>query len=342
MQTTNLKLFPELQDLPKDITQYNFYHGHSFNIKTNKDYVIYSSIGEILSLQELITVLESFKDKKIALLSTRHYPNQILSKYNCKLFYIPSAYAFYSTQMPYYKINFERNFNKTFLSLNNRAQWARQALYQFLIKFNLLDKFYFSYQCQDRFNVGLREVYDEQNFIIGKTWFNDGLDLNLLFKNLPMRLDDEFGNNDWGPGNIQYYETSFCSFVNETSTAETENHNVFLTEKTMKPLAYGHPMILFSSTGSLKKLQELGFETFNTVFNEDYDQIELPQQRFEELLKIALDLCHTNSRDIQFMYSKIKPILEHNYNHFWNQLPKEYQKNITKTREEILNFFNLK
>jgi len=106
-------------------------------------------------------------------------------------------------------------------------------------------------------------------------------------------------------------------------------------------LAYGHPMLVHSSQGALLRLRELGFETFSTVFDESYDLIENPQLRFEAILEQILELSKKSEHELGLMFEKIKPVLEHNYDRFWNGLPKDYNNNLSSLKEEILNYFGV-
>lgn len=327
--------YPELTTLkPDKIEIVSNYHGKIK--KTSKNYIIYSYLGEATSEEQIILMLKFYQDKRVAIVTTRDYSNEISQTYDCKFFKIPSAYAYYTTEMPHVSVNFDRTFEKVLLSLNNRASWNRQALYQFLLKFKLIDRCYFSYLLHDRFNIkSNRELYNQQNDIIGHTWFNKDLDLEEAYQKLPYKIDSFIGN-DWGPGNINFYEKSFCSFVNETYI--DKNYNVFFTEKAMKPLAYGHPMLLFSSAGALAELKKLGFETYSDILDETYDNIESPQLRFEFLLRQVSDLCNTSTDTLNSMYLKIKPVLEYNYNYFWNQFYQNYLTDINQIKEQIDEF----
>jgi hypothetical protein len=338
MNPKKLNPYPELENLRSEkVDIVSNYHG--LYKKTTKDYVIYSCLGEVASDQHIVDVLKTYQNSRVAIVTTRDYPDWISQTYNCKFFKIPTAYAYYTTEMPNVPIKVNRTFEKVLLSLNNRAQWNRQALYQFALKFNLLDRWYFSYLLHDRFNLNnQRLLYDDQNNIIGNTWYNLDLDLEQAYQKLPYEIDNFFGN-DWSVGNIDFYEKSFCSFVNETYI--DENHNVFFTEKTMKPLAYGHPMLLFSSAGALTELKKLGFETFNSIFDESYDDIESPQLRFGALLKQVLVLCDQSPEALNVMYEKIKPVLQYNHNYFWNHLHQQYLNDIVHIKEGIIDFFKL-
>ena len=329
--------WPELSKFKSNQTLViNNYHGNiTKNNYKNQKVVIYTCFGEVLSDQELADVLEFFKNSFTIILTTREYSHSYEEKYNCKIICLPSAYAWYSKEIPTININLEnRKFNRYFLSLNNRAQWNRQALLQFLLQFKLLDKFYFSYHHEDRFGVGRKLLYNKINEIIGNVWYNNQLDLESVFNMLPITAEfDYFKNNDWSVGNAVYYESSFGSVVSETYI--DENYNAFFTEKIFKPIAFGHPFLLFSSAGALSKLKELGFETYPTIFDESYDTIESPQQRFEFLLRQVLCICDRPINELQEIYDIVKPIVKHNYEYFWNDWHKIYQTDMIQVSEQI-------
>jgi hypothetical protein len=176
------------------------------------------------------------------------------------------------------------------------------------------------------------------NQVIGNTWFNKNLDLETLYELIPITIDKEFTGNDWSAGTDFFYQTSFASFVNETYTGQ--NFNPFLTEKTMKPLAYGHPFLVFCSAGTLSILKDLGFETFDDIFDERYDQIENTQLRFEHLLREVDRICNFENATLADITMQITPKLQHNYNHFWHTLPDLYDaemKIVIAQVEDILS-----
>jgi len=317
------------------------YHGEIKNYK-KQPVVIYSCFGEVFNLPQVIETLEYFKDSFTILLVHREYPTtELEQKYNCKFIKLKYAYAYYSNNLTYSNLyDHSVNLKKKFLSLNNRAQWNRQALMQFLVKFNLLDDFYFSYWCTDRFGDGVKDIYDKTNEIIDSTWFNKNLDLEKLYQMLPIKiaLDRFDGNNDWSVGEDFFYQTTFASFVNETYI--DENFNVYLSEKCMKTLAYGHPFLLFSSAGALDALHTLGFQTFEDVFDESYDLIENPQLRFEQLLRETQRLCNLSLTELEKIKQHIWPKIVHNHKWFWNQMPKLYNNEMVNVKIQIQNILN--
>jgi len=332
----NFITYPELTCLSSDNTLVlNNYHGMYDHIK-NKNYrvVIYTCFGEVLNAPDITRLLEKFSDSYVIIVTARHYPELLHCGDRYQILVMPNAYAWYTTKIPQVPINLNKNFKKRFLSLNNRAQWTRHALAQMLIQFDLLDQFYFSYHCGDRWNIGLREVYDQMNSIIGTTWFNKDIDIEEMFKQLPITTGlDKFFHNDWTVGNDLYYNTSFCSIVTETYI--DENEDPFFTEKIMKPLAFAHPFFLSSSTGALAKLHKLGFKTFSNFFDESYDSIESSEMRIESIFNEILRLSKLPDSEINIMYRGLMPIIQHNYDFFWNEFHERYQQDMIYTKEKI-------
>lgn len=75
--------------------------------------------------------------------------------------------------------------------------------------------------------------------------------------------DDRYVNPRW------YEDTSFSIVVESQAKSLAVN----MTEKTFKPIQYGHPFIVFGNYYILKTLQQYGFKTYNMFFNEEYDNI---------------------------------------------------------------------
>ena len=103
------------------------------------------------------------------------------------------------------------------------------------------------------------------------------------------------------------YQNSWYSVVCETNGV---GRTFFMSEKTTKPLFARRLFLMFSTPNFLTNLKKLGFETFDTVVDESYDQVLEPITRFsmvqEQLKQLSLE-------NPQAVYKKINPILEHNY-----------------------------
>lgn len=312
------------------------YYGHIPQTICNfrPKFLIYSRFGEVLSSQSFLELTDNFPDSFVILVTTSKYQDIPHSSDRYIILQIPSAYAWYSEQMPRFSCQLEsRTFKKKFLSLNHRSAWPRQALAQSLVQSGLLQHFYFSYHCHDRDGIGLRKTYDIVNNQIGRCWFNDAIDFDSFFELLPMTLDSFTVSTDWLSSQTEFYTNSFASVVNETYI--NENEDPFFTEKAFKPLAHGHPFLLFSSSGALKLLRDLGFETFPDVFDESYDTLQSPQMRFEHILKQIHGLCALPNDVIMDIFHSNRSRLQHNNEMFYHDLPQLYRKDIESLTEKI-------
>lgn len=63
-----------------------------------------------------------------------------------------------------------------------------------------------------------------------------------------------------------------------------DDPRIHLTEKTLRPIACGHPFILAAGPGSLALLRSYGFETFSPWINESYDDIQDSKERLQAII----------------------------------------------------------
>lgn len=117
---------------------------------------------------------------------------------------------------------------------------------------------------------------------------------------------------DYNPTDI--VETDI-SIVLETVADDSKIH---LTEKTLRPIACGHPFMLSAGPGALEYLKSYGFRTFAPWIDETYDQEVNTVQRLELITKEMhrienLDLSQKNQ-----MIVEIKKIADYNKQHFFS------------------------
>jgi 5-methylthioribose kinase len=113
----------------------------------------------------------------------------------------------------------------------------------------------------------------------------------------------------------EHYTNSYCNIVLETlyGDAVDKCSGAFLTEKTFKPIAYYHPFMVFGQVGVLKYLHELGFETFENLFDESYDTLEDQPTR---LAQIVENVANFKKQDYDTLtWQK----LNHNHDLFYNR-----------------------
>lgn len=121
--------------------------------------------------------------------------------------------------------------------------------------------------------------------------------------------------NDW-------FEKTIFSLVSETYV---EDNAVFITEKTYKPIAYGHPFMIYGNPGTLEVLKRRGFETFPELFDESYDSKYPMMLRYEFFKSNIYTFKEKASGKEKIINDKIK----HNYDLF-------FQKPHEKTIKQVL------
>jgi len=78
-------------------------------------------------------------------------------------------------------------------------------------------------------------------------------------------------------------ESSIGAFPGEISV--TAPSGVFVSEKSLKPMAMQHPFIVVATPGTLAEIQSFGFETFPELWDESYDSIVDFDQRLNVIIQ---------------------------------------------------------
>lgn len=121
-----------------------------------------------------------------------------------------------------------------------------------------------------------------------------------------------------------YTDTCF-SLVSETAV-DTETMGlgfvpgeVFISEKSFKPLSYWHPFVTYGTRGTLQYMRSLGFETFGSIIDESYDTIVDSKNRLNKISQVVDDLYKEFSQTKSvFQTPAAQDIVQHNYHRFWD------------------------
>lgn len=98
------------------------------------------------------------------------------------------------------------------------------------------------------------------------------------------------------------------TYVDETATTGyglTRQNHLFLCEKSYKPLAAQHPLLLVSTPGNLAYLRSQGFETFPELFDESYDTVTNWQERVQRIIAVLAEF-DTSSVDQPQVLEKLR------------------------------------
>lgn len=132
----------------------------------------------------------------------------------------------------------------------------------------------------------------------------------VLFGEIPRHnASGEILNDPIGDAALPEYADSWF-----TVTTESEMHDrpVRITEKPFKPLLNFHPLILLGNPGSLAALREMGFATFDGLFDEAYDDEPDPRRRFDLVYDQVKRLCAMDEGELARLDHAVSDRLVHN------------------------------
>ena len=130
------------------------------------------------------------------------------------------------------------------------------------------------------------------------------------------QLPNDRDMSDWDTQryfNPDWYDQTYCSMVVESVVRPASKYTpIFITEKTMKPLAFQHPLIVYGNRGILRTLRQWGFETFDNLWDESYDEIVDMFDRTDAIVKLLADVT------VQDYDAETRRRIQHNRNHFFD------------------------
>lgn len=205
------------------------------------------------------------------------------------------------------------NIIKTYNCMNKRIRRHRILFFLHLFAENLTDKGL----------ISMNNFTDE--FFNRKTPFSR-IFINESRKILPLQLyseDNREKDDNFYINRIvnKVYKDSWVSLISEASYFEEED-TIFLSEKTFKPIACLHPFIIIGNRGSLKKLREMGYKTFDGFIDESYDDLS-DYERFKAIIRSLKKIDAI--KDKLEWYSSMKDILLHNYDVLMSSNEKIYK-----------------
>jgi len=100
-----------------------------------------------------------------------------------------------------------------------------------------------------------------------------------------------------------------------------------------KPLAIGHPFIAVANYGFYRDLRDLGFQTFHSLIDETFDQLDNNQDRMDRVVNSIQNLC---SQDLGAFIQAAEPICKYNQQH----LQEFAQRHIDKLPARFFQFIN--
>ena len=133
----------------------------------------------------------------------------------------------------------------------------------------------------------------------------------------------DYYNNNPTDLNIQAQLDAYICIVTETFYyVNPDCPNLYLSEKTFKPIACLQPFIAVNVPHSLKQLRALGYKTFAPYIDESYDDEVNPETRLDLIYKEIKRLSSLTEDEVKDLLVNLLPTLQYNYN-LYQQRSKE-------------------
>jgi len=211
------------------------------------------------------------------------YGNFILNTCFFPYFYL-HTYTTLKNEIKDITINNTITPNKNFLCLNRRMYYHKYQIIEELFNRGLLDDTRFSWVDNKNIkNLSNKNLVKHLNINV-----ND-------FKAIQLEDDVMYGSELSKHEeylytiNPNWYYKSKVNIITETNFNQSEIH---ITEKTWKAIYLGVPFVISASKGHLKTLRDMGFKTFNSVINEDYDDISGGSNKIKRIIDSAIELSN--------------------------------------------------
>ena len=307
--------------------------------------------SDLESVEQLNRIAEQYKDRVLVVVIS---VNKLELNNLIHYYFFPEYHAvywpLYKSMTPTYRLN---DVTHKYLCLNKRGDPWRQVLYKKFWKQDLLEHSHFSYLCEDD-NYGT--LFHEPTWENNRKWADEDFIPRFMpslegawpepkFLELP---DDSLlvkyktgdfktdGDPTWST-DIQLSNSSFCTIVIET---DISNKMVNISEKTIRALALGQPVLLLGKDGTHQYLKDLGFDLLDDILDNSFDQEPETYARFC-MFSDSIDKINTHSTGaLQHTKCSVKDRLRANRRRV-EELHEEMNQRSLEIVQEVLHKFSI-
>jgi hypothetical protein len=142
----------------------------------------------------------------------------------------------------------------------------------------------------------------------------------------------ELFGNTWGDAivNSRCYSDTWYSLVTETIFDYPYS---FRTEKIYKPILMAHPFVVAANRGYLRDLRDAGFQTFDSIIDESYDQIDCPHTRIQRIIETVRSISNSGA---EHFWKASRDICKYNQQHLV-EYNREQRAQLPLLLEQYLN-----
>ena len=312
--------------------------------KNRKQYPeLYNNILEGNELDDYIAWYTKFVKKPFVLVTSEKsiIQKQMSEKYGFEnLYYFYHGFAALDWFRGYQALNHDkeivREYDKDFITYNRLIKEDRSYriyLVSLLKEYDLLDKGFVSFGVTDAISDWRDEVSDPKTRLSEQQ--KDSIERNLT--DITRLTIDNASVLGSASADIPREQDAFWHVVTETVFYHSKMH---LTEKIFKPIVNKQPFMLLAAPDNLAYLKSYGFKTFDSVIDEDYDICQDNQERINKVVSQLHWYANLSPSDKTDVQEHLKPIIEHNFNHFYGEFRHIIAKELITNTKSLFNDIN--
>ena len=210
---------------------------------------------------------------------------------------------------------------KTYNCLQKRPRNHRLWLFRELCQRNILD----SGICTMN-KIEDKLLLNKRGKFVGSMYFqNESMDpdiisnLNNLLPLMPQKYNhysdadlSAFSHHDSGKWQMMLNKDILLdSWISVISEASADEHQCFCSEKIFKPIVQEHPFMVWGDRYTMAKMKEMGYQTFDNWWSEDWDN-KSTRQRLNGMCEVLERLCKLPPKQMLDMYTDMKELLKYN------------------------------
>jgi len=209
---------------------------------------------------------------------------------------------------------------------NRKFRISRAVMYKDLLESGMLDNADYTYHAhvsQTDFSTSIQNSIQKE---IGSTKYNKSYYQLLNSKEFfQFNLDTaQPETGEWIQDTKykfladRFYNHSYLDLITETYTVDEED-NLFITEKTYRPIASGNIFLVAGQPGILQHLKSQGIQTFDDIFDESYDNVSHFYERWKIIKKNIQKWIDLGLKKQQDYYKNNFDKIVHNRNIIFNR-----------------------
>ena len=230
---------------------------------------------------------------------------------------IPGFVAFQDSELWYY----QRNYNnpplhihqepreRDFTALARIHKWWRAIVLTDLYTQGLLKNSYWSY-CETTKSVDIEDCPIEVDYLKLRQ-------LTLDFVASGPYISDELTQDERNDHRLnnepKYFMGSYCNIVLESQFDYDQSGGVLLSEKTFKPIKHGQMFFIVGGAGSLQVLRDMGYRTFDSVLDNQYD---LESNNTLRWIKLKAAISRAHAQGLSTLFDQCRADIEYNQHLF--------------------------